>query len=77
MNLAPDMLESQSRALKTRNFWPSFQKKIKPKISLIGLSSRVRQIAKNAKTCPYCDVTFRKPQTKKYFHPAVEDLLNP
>jgi len=61
--LLPDMLESQSRALKMWILAKS-EKKLEPKIWLIGLNYKDK-FAKNSKTCPHCDVTFRKPLIEK------------
>jgi len=42
-------------------------KKRKPKNGSLGWRSGPDKLAKNAKTCPYCDVTPRKPPIKKFF----------
>jgi len=39
----------------------------------VGTQGQVT-LAKKVKTCPHCDVTQRKPKTKKS---SLEDLLNP
>jgi len=80
--LAPNMLESQSRALKTR-MRAQFPKKLEPKMArCVGAQVQV-QLAEKAKTCHHYHVTHRIAQTqiKKKFliengrpAEAVDDL---
>jgi len=65
--LDPDMLASQSRALKTR-FRVSNPKKHWAKKIRIGLGPRARQSwPKIAQTCSHCDVTHKQPKIQAEF----------
>jgi len=43
------------------------EKNLSQKYGSLGWLSRPDKFAENTKTCRYCDVTFRKPKTKKIF----------
>jgi len=75
----PDMLASQSRAVKT-SFRVKTPKKHWAKKIRIGLGHRVRKSCpKIAPTCSHCDVTHKEPkiQAENFFRFQVEDLPNP
>jgi len=57
--LAPDMLASKSKALKTQMI-AQIKKNLSQKMACwVGAQGHVK-LAKNTKTCPHCDITYKK-----------------